>query len=173
MGVRINPCHGCPLREGCDQRDEFRKRVSGLGLRSATFRCAKLAEALRPGRRVMVPTPEMRVQQVYPGDFDCRIEMVAVPATVTASDDAGGFSGVIDPGHVYGRPEEVTGEPSAPADKYRFRKKMRSARIIRILDEPDRKICEQGRVMVGDQCDKPADEICHCEAMRGFEDWLR
>ena len=171
MGVRINPCHGCPAKTDCDLYEQFRAVACGIGARSVSFRCERIKAELRPGRRVVVPTPRMRVRQVYSGSFYCLIEMVAAPATVTASDDAGWFSCVIDPGNVYGRPEEVTGEPSPPSDKYRFRKKMRAARIIRFLDEPDAEICARGNVKQNGKCNTSSGE-CQCEAMAAFDEWV-
>lgn len=160
MAVRINPCHGCPLREGCEQRDEFRRRVHGLGLRSATFRCAKLDEALRPGRRIMVPTPRAR-DRGNGYEMDIRVEKVAVPATVTGAHD-GEFTCVIDPGHIYGR-LSYDGEEIPPDDKYRFRRKQRASRIIRFLDEPDMPLCKTGaRVLRDGTCDRPDDWPCYC-----------
>lgn len=161
MAVRINPCHGCPLREGCEQRDEFRRRVRGLGLRSATFRCQKLDDALRQGRRIMVATPRIRDcgSGYYP---DHRVEMVAVPATITGSRD-GEFTCVIDPGHVYGQ-MSYEGDEIPPDEKYRFRRKQRASRIIRFLDEPDMEVCKDGgRVQRNGACDRPPGEICYCE----------
>jgi hypothetical protein len=165
MSVRINPCHGCPLREGCDQRDEFRRKVRGLGLRSATFRCQRLDDGLRKGRRIMISTPQMRDRgSSYNPDY-C-VEMVAVPATITSSYD-GMFTCVIDPGHVYGRVFE-----DAPAgedvDKYRFRRRMKAQRIIKFLDEPDMALCDTGRVVRNGQCDRTADEVCYCAEATAF-----
>lgn len=159
MSVRINPCHGCPLREGCEQRDEFRRKVSGLGLRSATFRCQRLDDGLRKGRRVMITTPKMRDRgSLWEPHYTT--EHVPVPATITGSHD-GMFTCVIDPGRVYG--SVVDGEASTDgADKYRFRRRMRAQRIIRFLDEPDMAVCDLGRPMRGDQCDRTSDEPCYC-----------
>lgn len=161
--TRLNPCHGCPVRAGCEQREVFRAKARGLGARSITFRCPRLDKELRQGRRILVMTPRMKEHvrsTAYEPDF--RVEMVAVPATITGSHD-GEFTCVIDPGHVYGR---LNGnlEESPPDDKYRFRRKMRAARIIRFLDEPDMEVCKNGaRVMRGGVCDRLPDEACYCK----------
>lgn len=161
MAVRINPCHGCPAREGCKQREEFRRRVSGLGLRSATFRCDRLAAELRRGRRVLVPTPCPKATGRYYDGDGWTVQMVAVPATITNSHD-GWFSCVIDPGRVYGG---INGDETENTDKYRFRRRMRAARIVRFLDEPDRAFCEVGArlLLPSGECDRPLGEWCECK----------
>jgi len=165
--TRINPCHGCPLREGCDLRETFRERTRLLGdvARSVTFRCKKLADALRPGRRVLVPTPRPKEGPYsWGGDPDIQIESVAVPATITGSHD-NTFSCVIDEGNVFGRWSYEAGGQQAPDERFRFRKSMRHTRVVRFLDEPDRRLCEMGkRVMKADgTCDKPDDWPCYCK----------
>jgi hypothetical protein len=57
--VRINPCHGCPLKKGCDLYDEFRQRAAGIGARSVTFRCQRVVEKIRPGTRITMSMPWM------------------------------------------------------------------------------------------------------------------
>lgn len=156
MGVRINPCHGCPLREGCEQRTEFRRRVSGLGLRSATFRCGRLDEALRPGRRIMISTPYMEDRSSY-WEPDYRVRHKAVPATITGAHD-GTFTCTIDPGHVVGKIDCDGAADEESVEKYRFRRRMRAQRIIRFLDEPDQPICRNGRVQRDGKCDSPREE---------------
>lgn len=159
MSVRINPCHGCPVRDGCEQRDEFRRRVSGCGARSVTFRCEKLTEALRPGRRIMVSTPYLDIRRDF-GDW--QMAHKAVPATITGSGD-GKFTCTIDPGHVQGGINNDGDEDAANVDKYRFRKSMRAQRIIVFLDDqPDMPICKNGRVQRAGACDAP-DGGCYCE----------
>ncbi len=164
--MRINPCHGCPVRDGCALRDEFRQRARGIGARSVTFHCPRLAEEFRPGRRVLVPTPRLKdMGSCYEPDY--RVEMVAVPATVTGYRNAE-FSCVIDPGHVYGNLDE-DGERGAADDKFRFRRAMRVQRVVRFLDEPDRARCKHGRVALPDgDCDKPPGEDCYCETERSM-----
>lgn len=160
MGVRINPCFGCPLREGCEQRDEFRKRVAGLGLRSATFRCQKLTDALRPGRRIMVTTPAIKVTSIgWGGDpINFHVDHLAVPATIVSADDCT-FVCVIDPNHVYGASVDLMDAEPGDADleKYRFRKRQHARRIVRFLDEPDLPLCWHKRIQRDGKCDCPAE----------------
>lgn len=159
--MRINPCHGCPLREGCEQREEFRQRTRGLGARSVRFRCDKLERALYPGRRIMIGTPRM----VGEWEPDLRVQSTAVPATITGFHDDK-FTCVIDPGHVRGQ-IDGDGCEAPPEDKYRFRKYMRAQRIIHFLDEPDMPICEYGRVLRNGVCDFPKGDArtygCTCK----------
>jgi len=164
MSTRINPCHGCPVRDGCEQRDEFRRRVSGCGARSVTFRCERLTEALRPGRRVMISTPYVDVRSDYD---DWRMAQKAVPATISGSHEDK-FTCTIDPGHVQGGLNNDGEEDPASLDKYRFRKRMRAQRIIRFLDEPDMPVCKNGRVQRGGACDAP-DGGCYCENEKAVE----
>ena len=59
-GTTIRPCLRCPLRKGCDRREEIRRRVRelrDLAPREFIFRCAKLLAELRPGRRVVIIQP--------------------------------------------------------------------------------------------------------------------
>lgn len=165
MAVRINPCHGCPLGKDCEQRADFRARVSGLGLRSATFRCQKIADALRPGRRIMISAPvlEDRSDGWHP---EMCIQHMAVKATITSSDDAGRFVCVIDPGQAEDDPVPNDSKKNIDPNKFRFRRKMGAYRVIRFLDEPDAKLCEEGRrILRGDACDRPPGETCYCDQM--------
>lgn len=156
MGVYIKPCRGCPARQGCDLRDEFRRRVSGLGLRSASFRCARLSSVVRLGRRILVSTMRLKNYSNYEPDY--RLERVAVPATIVGYHDAK-FSCVVDKGSIYGDVDE-----DVPVkDIWRFRKKKPVSQIIKFLDEPDREICTNGRVLIGPRnCDRPEGEPCYC-----------
>lgn len=159
MAARINPCHGCPAREGCEQRDEFRRRIAGIGARSVTFRCERLNAALRPGRRIVIGTPVMVDHSSY-CEPNFRIRQTAVPATITRSHD-GKFTCVIDPGHVRGRLDLYENDEPEDIEKYRFRKYLRAQQIIRFLDEPDMPVCRNGRVQRDGTCDAP-DGGCYC-----------
>lgn len=146
--TRINPCFRCPLRHGCEQRAEFQRRVVGLGARSVTFACAKLAAELRPGRRVAIKHPAAVPCR---GDDDgYTIEHIKVAATITAVDSGMRFSSVVDP-----TPEVFDGD-----DKYRFRRKQAHYRILRFLDEPDLKLCDAGNVQHDGKCESLSG--CHC-----------
>lgn len=142
MSVRLEPCHGCPLRAGCEQREQFRKRVAGLGLRSARFRCEKLAKEMRPGRRIVTLHP-VEENHSHASDYEPDIRMVqheALATIYTTRNDR--FSCIID-----------AGQFELAEDRFRFRKARRHTRIVRFLDEPDRPLCHQDHIMVDGKCD--------------------
>jgi len=163
MAVYIKPCTGCPLRAGCEQRDEYRRRVAGLGLRSATFNCDRLKEAIAPGTRVVISHP-ITVESggdYYGPQFDIIRE--DLPATITGS-GVDEFSCVIDRDALVAAIELQEGEGLDKVDTYRFRKTMKARRIVRFLDEPKRRTCDGGRwVLPNGCCDKRPDEDCFCE----------
>jgi hypothetical protein len=148
MGVRVNPCFACPLRTGCEHRNELRAKALGIGAVSVNFRCERLAKELRPGRRVMVPAISVVEGRYYDEE---RKSSIAVPATITGAVKGYQFVCVIDPGAL---PEHIDGRDM---ELYRFRKPMRHTRIIRFLDEPDAQVCKNGRVMRGETCDRGPD----------------
>ncbi len=159
MSVHIKPCHGCPLGKGCQQRAEFRVKVAGLGLRSATFDCSILKEKLAPGTRIVIGVPMFGADE-YGEEFRfCgRRE---VKATIHAS-KGGKFACVIDREH-----EELmiddSGELKRP-ERIRFRKMQPHTRIVKWLDEPKRRMCALGSPMLSDgTCDRPAGEQCWCK----------
>jgi len=160
VSVYLKPCTGCPLRNGCEQRDEFRKRVSGLGLRSATFNCERLAKAIQAGTRILVSHP-IRVETggSYEGP-EYRIIRADFSATITNS-DRDKFSCVIDRDALVEAIDDQGGEDSEKVDTYRFRKKMLARRVVRFLDEPKRHICGCGNpVLPSGECDKRSNEDC-------------
>ena len=143
MGVRLNPCFGCPLSEGCELRAEWRKRVSGLGLRSATFDCPHLTKAIRPGRRVEIMAPFAVWTDGHYDGPQMDIVKRPVAATITIAASGHYFVCTIDP-----RDDMET--------KFRFRRKMRHSRIRRFLDEPDERLCPALSHVVRDgKCDAP------------------
>lgn len=157
--MRIKPCHGCPFREGCELRDEFRARARGVGASSVTFRCGRLLEKLPPGTRIVITTPGKYTGYHYDGsEADC-IQHIPVKATVTVCEDRGRFACVIDPGQIVDEHEEDAG--SIP-DKYRFRKLAPISRIKEILDEPALPICKAGNVVHDGKCDSSDPEGCYC-----------
>lgn len=159
MSVRINPCFGCPLKVGCTQRTEFSKRVSGLGLRSATFNCAKLDAALSPGTRIVVTMPV--IGQDEDGSYEYNVGRHDVPATIVTS--AGNkFSCIVDADAVKTMEDlGYLGENVDP-NKIRFRKTMRHSRIKRFLSEPKRRLCEFGNpILLSGMCDT-RDGNCPC-----------
>lgn len=161
MSVYLKPCTGCPLRDGCEQRDDFRKRVRGLGLRSATFNCDRLKAAIAPGTRIVISHPitvEMGGGYYSGPQYDILRE--DLPATIVSSgvDD---FSCVIDRSALAEAIELNEAEGADKIDTYRFRKTMPARRIVRFLDEPKRRICGCGKVVLpGGGCDKKSEEDC-------------
>ena len=159
MAVHIKPCHGCPLGKGCQLRNEFRAKVAGLGLRSATFSCPVLKEKLAPGTRIVIAVPIFGSNEH--GDeyyFSGRIE---VKATINAS-KGNKFSCVIDPEH-----DDVMDSNSGTLTnpgRIRFRKMQNHTRIVRWLDEPKRARCDVGSIKLPDgACDVPKGEHCYCK----------
>lgn len=160
MGVYLKPCTGCPLRAGCDQVETFRKRVSGLGLRSATFNCERLEKAIAPGTRVLVPHPIKVDTGGGYGATEYDFLRIDLPATILSA-DRDKFSCVIDRDALLAAIEDHGGEDAETVDTYRFRKTMPARRIARFLDEPKRKICFCGKSVLPDgQCDKRPNEGC-------------
>jgi hypothetical protein len=161
MSVYLKPCTGCPIREGCEQRDEFRRRVKGLGLRSATFNCERLKKALQPGTRVVISHP---ITVASGGDhyYGPEFEIVRedLPATIVSA-DSDEFSCVIDRDALVKAIEGQEGEGADKVDTYRFRKTMKARRIVRFLNEPRRSLCDCGKVRLTDgTCDKRPTEDC-------------
>lgn len=164
MAVRINPCFGCPLRSGCDQREDFAKRVRGLGLRSATFNCAKLTGALSVGTRIEIAAPIRDYGTSMDPGYEFAITRVVLPATIHSTDGSR-FACVIDREAMQAAMDRHSdGETSV--DAVRFRRTMRHSRIVRFLDEPRRKLCEFGNVITPDgKCDSRNSE-CGCSLAR-------
>lgn len=165
MAVYIRPCVGCPLREGCDLRADFRRKVHGLGLRSATFNCSILEAELRPGRRIIVLQPIAVYVgcDAYEGE-QRDIVRVEVPATILSA-KADVFSCVVDREALLKETEALNhAEEIDKIDTFRFRKAMRVARIVRFLDEPDANLCKAGRPTWPhlNGCDRRPEEVCYC-----------
>lgn len=146
MSVRLNPCFGCPIyrgqkRDACALRNEYRAKIAGLGLRSATFNCPTLAAKLKPGTRIKISHP-MQVESgsEYQEFYILRHDL---PATITMSKN-NEFACVVDRDAVLELIEDDDKEGLASVDKYRFRKTMRHSRVVAFLDEPTREICSGG-----------------------------
>jgi hypothetical protein len=160
MSVRINPCFGCPLRVGCEQRAEFSKKVAGLGLRSATFNCARLSTAIAPGTRIVIASPVRSI-----GDYDSYdITRVETPATITSS-RGNEFACVVDREPLLEAMREH-GDEETDVDRVRFRKTMRHSRIVRFLDEPRRGFCEHGSLRTPDGKCEVRDNECSCQQFK-------
>lgn len=166
MSVRINPCFGCPLKEGCEQRGTFRKKVSGLGLRSATFNCKRLAAALEPGTRVLITHP-IRDYGICQDYVEYVITHVEVPATISSS-RGHEFSCIIDRGAIAEAAEDY-GDSEMDVDRVRFRKTMRHSKIVKFLDEPKRTFCEQGCLLTPDGSCEIRDGECYCKQFEGVD----
>lgn len=165
MSVRINPCFGCPLGKDCEQKAAFKSRVTGLGLRSATFRCAKLSDALSAGTRIEIAAP-VRDYIEYgshnEGDFgfEYQITRVLVPATIIAKHDHE-FACIVDRQPLLDAMRKH-GDAETDVDKVRFRKYMRHSRIVRFLDEPKVKMCAFGNPILPDGRHDVREGECNC-----------
>ena len=149
MSARIFPCFRCPLRKGCDERNELlRLAAAATGAVSIRFRCEKLKMALRIGRRIEISTPA--VTNVDRDDGSVTISHQPVPATITRLAAGYAFGSVIDPGYA--------------EDRFRFRRNQHHYRIIRFLDEPDAEVCQGGAVVREGRCDSPNGCFCRDEA---------
>lgn len=167
MSARLNPCYGCPIvrgkpRDACDMRNQFRAKIAGLGLRSATFNCAILAAKLAPGARVKVRHPILVESGSEYQEYD--IVHHDLPATITFS-LSNEFSCVIDRDALI---DAMDGDKDqiGKVDTYRFRKKMKHSRIVTFLDEAPRKICSGGNVVNPDtlDCDQRNTDVeCACQ----------
>lgn len=159
MAVRINPCFGCPIKAGCSLRDDFRKRVSGLGLRSATFRCSRIEDALAPGTRISIEHPFRAAGDNFYGDYN--IVRHEVPATISSS-SGHMFSCIVDRDVLVDLLENYEGSETDP-DKVRFRKTMRHSRIVKFLDEPKRRLCDNGNpILPSGDCDQRSSDKWVC-----------
>jgi hypothetical protein len=120
-------------------------RVKGLGLTEVKFKCDRIAEALRPGRRIVI---------MRPTEEDARRR---VPAKATII-----HTGAFELRKLRFR---CVVDPSETADKYRWRKPMNHNRIVRFLDEPDRKICGCGYIIHDGKADTGAKDITCRDAL--------
>lgn len=159
MSVRINPCHGCPIRKGCDLKTDFSRKVAGLGLRSATFNCARLAERLAPGTRIVVTMPVFGPTEY--GDAEVVCSRHEVPATIVTS-KGNAFACIVDLEAVKVMEEDGYLSETADPNKIRFRKTMKHTRIVRFLNEDKREMCMFGNPMLpSGKCDT-RDNACSC-----------
>ena len=140
-------------------RDEFRAKVAGLGLMSATFACSVLKGKLAPGTRIVIGVPIFRTNEY--GDEFRFVGRRQVNATINASKGSK-FSCIVDPEHEEGMIDD-SGELTNPG-RIRFRKMQSHTRIVRWLDEPKRARCSVGSIKLLDgTCDVPKGEHCHCK----------
>jgi hypothetical protein len=152
--THVFPCAGCPLRDGCDQRQEFAQRAKASGAGSISLRCSILKDAVRPGRRVQIMTPEIE----YDRYGEVVIRKAAVSATITTIGTKYQFASVVDPGQLL--PDD--GEERRHRGNVRFRRRQPHYRIVRFLDEPDAVLCSNGNVQRDGVCDT-YDGTCFCK----------
>lgn len=159
----IKPCRGCPLRHGCEQREDFRRRVRELGglARTVRFKCPKLGAEIRPGRRIIIRQPH-RVPGAW--DDDWGISSEPLPATIVWVYPDHSFSATVDKAPfmaLFDRQIDTTDIDDW--EKRRFRKRQAHYRIIQFLDEPDRTVCALGCVGGRAACE-PRGGTCECAA---------
>jgi hypothetical protein len=155
----VYPCRGCPLRDGCEQKAVFAERAKAAAAISIKFQCDKLAAEIRPGRRIVITKP---VRDYYHDGYTdgTIISGHEINATITEVYSGHQFrctEDLINP-HTDDRLVDINGDDH----KFRFRKKQKPYRIIRFLDEPDRKVCEHGRVLLETCCDACDGDMCYC-----------
>jgi hypothetical protein len=155
--MRINPCHACPLRNGCENREVLRKKASGTGARCISYDCDKLGKELRAGRRIMIETIILTPTDNHWYDGWDR-SYRNVKATITAHSGYYRFACVIDPGQIT---EDDIAE-NADLNKIRFRKTMRHTRIVQFLDEPDAEMSICGNVKRNGKCERQDGKECDC-----------
>lgn len=168
--MRINPCHGCPAREGCERISEMKDITRRLGAVSVKFTCDRLDHEMRIGRRIMTDVPRIRA---HPASLEPEevYSKVSVPATITGRGGYYEFTCTTDPGTA--KPRPFRDEDREQVERRRFLKWRKHTRITRFLDEPDRKVCESGRVLLpGGACDGHPDGRCWCkEAAEALTDF--
>jgi hypothetical protein len=157
--MRLNPCHACPLRKGCENLDQLKKKASGTGARSISYDCAKLDKEMRIGRRILIETVILTPTDnpYYGGDVYDRSRR-NVKATITARSGYYRFACIVDPGQIT---EEDVAE-GVDTNKIRFRKTMRHTRIMGFMDEPDAEISMCGNVKRDGKCERQDGRECDC-----------
>jgi len=142
------------MKNGCAQRDEFRERIAGLGLRSATFNCDILAKEIRPGRRI-------KTMQTVALDFEDYNDTTPVRRVVKATiigGDVSQFACVIDPGQISDDPDDHA--DGVDLSRLRFRKSKSVSRITEFLDEPDLPVCDFGNIVRDGKCERLGEGYC-------------
>jgi hypothetical protein len=135
--MRINPCHGCPFKKGCELYVKFQARTKGIGARSVTFRCQRIVEKLPKGTKVTMSMPYLNEDGWTP-----EIIISPMAATILHVSDDGKFNAVMD------KDERIDD------DRFRWRKTKHVRAIVSILDEPIVHVCKNGNPMLTeDTCD--------------------
>ena len=146
--MRIKPCHGCPLKVGCEVFPFIKEKLpeDTRGFVSVAIKCGEIVKKLAPGTRIMLSMPiKWESENTYEPDY--RISHTSFPATITYIDAKGSFNAVMDKNDAF-------------EDKYRFRKRGPISRINAILNEPPRQICMRGNPIVDGKCDTQFGEEC-------------
>ena len=169
MAVHLKPCHGCKIKHtgnaACDAlHDQMRNRVSGLGLKTASFDCTILAGIYKPGTRIEIGTPI-----VISGDYGMTATTrVPVKATITSYKN-GKFTCVVDRTEMLEAMEasdDTSVDPENP-EKFMPRRAKPVSSITRVLDEPPVAICDSGNPKTADDgyC-----ELTNCWCRSAFND---
>lgn len=159
--MRINPCHGCSRRHGCEQREVFRQRVLGIGARTVTFHCPILTAEIRPGRRVVIPAKF--VVEHDTGPWETAVQIENAKATIRSVYPGHYFTSVIDADAFDADEWAFFTEHASNPENIRNRRKMHHNRIVEFLDEPDHPTCKRGELTTGGVCDwRRSGGVCAC-----------
>lgn len=88
--MTLQPCHRCPIREGCDIHKEKLRHLRGAKLSSARFNCEKLRAHIAPGMEVRANLQYVwtgKYHPVYRDERDDAMsgEMMMEPATLVGT----------------------------------------------------------------------------------------
>lgn len=135
--MNLFPCHGCPFREGCQQREVFRSKTKGLGARVVKFACPILDREMRYGRRI---TMWCRFVSGDPSGDDSYGQSYwygEVPATITGVYADYKFSSVIDQDALTPEQWDEVKEFAHSPHLVHVRRSATYRRIRQFLHEPD------------------------------------
>jgi hypothetical protein len=152
----------------------LRKKVRGLSARSVRFNCPILGAEVRPGRRIVIRHPVFVTGYAYDGSEHSVAWKVETKATISSVRPDYSFAAIVDAGqiedHAEDNPIGSDGEElsSEQVNDRRFRKRQSHIRIVRFLDEPDRKICEVGNILLpSGGCERSSkNDECRCAQNR-------
>jgi hypothetical protein len=161
--THIAPCARCPLREGCELREGFRKRAKGIDAVSIRFQCPCLGAEVRIGRRIVITAPSL--SEYYCNEIPgVIVRHVEVPATITVAYPDYSFSATVDRGALDVTEMDECPEGKEPKEEHRFRRRQKHIRIVRFLDEPDRLFCASRSLLLPDgNCDQHPESECMCK----------
>jgi hypothetical protein len=159
MAVHIKPCRRCPVSEGCPDKAALKAKVAGIGAVSVSFNCARLKAAMPVGRRIVILHPFFEEDD---GDYERSggVRHLPVNATITTVMSGHRFTCTVDA-------TEDEDHEMHIEEKFRFRRAQFAYRIVRFLDEANRKICRNNNVVDADGvCDSRGP--CHCDSSGDF-----